>query len=104
MSELKPFYVTLTYSGVVMADSHGDAERVAYRYSRDIVSDEGDPVYDDVIELQSLAHLRKVNPGWDGECCTYGGGGPRLRDVLPEESPPERDTKTVDMFGPGAAA
>jgi hypothetical protein len=99
MSTLKPFYVTLSYSGVVMAEDEADAERVAERYAHSIVSDDGYPGFEEVTEVRSLKHLRSISHGWDGDCCTYGGDGPRLKDVLPEEDPPERDTRTADMFG-----
>jgi hypothetical protein len=98
MSELKPYLVTLTYTGVVMAENRLAAEVVAERYAHDIVSDDGTPGFEDVIELRSIAELRREAPGWDGDCCAYGGGTPSLKDVLPEEDPPERDTKTLDMF------
>jgi hypothetical protein len=104
MSTLKPFYVTLTYSAVVMAASERDAERAAERDAFEIVSDQGDPALDSVVEVKSLAHLKRLDSAWEPDCCANGGDKPRLRDVLPEEDPAERDTKTVDMFAAGGAA
>lgn len=102
MSELKPFMVTLTYSGVVMAKNLRDAEVVAERHQSDIVSDQCYPSFDDVTEVLSLAHLKRLDPGWEPDCAAYGEGSPRLRDVLPEEDPPARDDKTLDMFAAAA--
>jgi hypothetical protein len=104
MSTLKLFYVTLTYSAVVMAASERDAERAAERDAFEIVSDQGAPGFDTTVEIKSLAHLKRLDSAWEPDCCAYGGDNPRLRDVLPEEDPAERDTKTVDMFAAGGAA
>lgn len=94
---LKPFFVELTYNAVVMAATVADAEVEAERLAHRITSDDSYP-RTDATEIRSLAHLRRLDHNWDASCCAYGGDEPTLGQVLPEEDPPERDTKTLDMF------
>ena len=95
---LKPYFVELTYTAVVMAACAGDAEFKAESLGHRIVGDCGAP-WCNATEVRSLDHLKRLDSGWDGNCGAYGGGEPRLSEVLPEEDPPERDTKTLDLFG-----
>lgn len=102
---LKPFYVTFSYSAVVMAANAVEASLAAESYANEIVRDDaGGPSIDEEVEVKSIAHLERLasGTGWDRDCFAYGRGSPRLGDILPDEDPPERDTKTIDMFGGGA--
>lgn len=95
---LKPYFVELTYTAVVMAADESAAESTAESAAYRIVSDCADPFFS-ATELRSITHLKRLDSRWDGDCGAYGGDEPRLSTVLPEEDPPERDTLTVDMFG-----
>lgn len=104
MAEKKPFYVELTYTGVVMAADERDAERQAESHARDIVSDAPEPRIDAAVELRSMAHLNRLDDGWDASCGIYGSSD-TIGTLLPAEDPPARCTKTVDMFeAPGSGA
>lgn len=100
---LKPFYVTFSYSAVVMAADAIGAMHQAESYADMIVRDCGGPTAEQEVELKSIEHLQRIAYGeWDANCCAYGPGNPRLGDILPEADPPERDTRTIDMFEAGS--
>lgn len=94
---LKPYFVELKITAVVMAESVIDAMVVAEAEARDIVGD-GELTADDAIELHSLEQLKQLDREWDGMCLPYNGdGGTRLKDLLPEAEP-FKDTKTEPLF------
>jgi len=94
---MKPYFVTLQISAVVMAESVMDAMLAAESESREILRD-GELEADEATELTSIEQLIRTITGWDGGCIPYNGdGNTRLKDLLPE-SEPFKDTKTIDMF------
>lgn len=94
---LKPYFVELRISAVVMADSEINAMTEAEFHAREICRD-GDMACDDVTSLTSLEHLQRLDREWDGNCIPYNGdGNTRLKELLPETEP-FKDTKTIDMF------
>jgi hypothetical protein len=94
---LRPFFVTLETTAVVMAENADQAYRVADRERRDICSDEEMSICVGS-EVTCEDDLKIYD--WDGMCVPYGGDGrTRLKDILAAlEALPERDTKTIDMF------
>ena len=94
---LKPYFVELKITAVVMAESEIDALGIAEREAREICFD-GELTADDATELNSLEQLKRLDDEWDGMCLPYNGdGNTRLKDLLPEAEP-FKDTKTADMF------
>ena len=94
---LKPYFVELKITAVVMAESVIDAMGVAESEAHEICRD-GELTADDAIELNSLEQLKRLDDGWDGMFLPYNGdGNARLKDLLPEAEP-FKDTKTADMF------
>lgn len=89
------FEVEIIVRAVVVADTMSEALHVAYRNRRDMVRD-SDLECDVVCEIKSESHLPE---GWDSECIPYGSeDDSRIGDYL-DNLPPERDTRTIDMFG-----
>ncbi|MDQ7982250.1 hypothetical protein QYH69_34055 [Paraburkholderia sp. SARCC-3016] len=99
---LKPFFVTIAYTAVVMAESESDARAVADAQAHEICREEAADITTGS-EVTRIADLKAH--GWCGEELAYGGDGQtKLKDVLSAlESLPTRDTKTIDMFA-GASA
>lgn len=94
---LKPYFVELKISAVVMAESEIDALCVAESEAREICGD-GELTADDATEVKSLEQLKRLDGEWDGMCLPYNGdGNTRLKDLLPETEP-FKDTKTAGMF------
>ena len=94
---LKPYFVELRITAVVMADSVVGAMSEAEASAWDICRG-GDLAADDAVAVKSLEHLARLDSEWDGECLPYGGdGSTRLKELLPEETP-SKDTLTADMF------
>lgn len=94
---LKPYFVELKITAVVMAESEIDAMGVAESAAQDIARD-GQLAADSAIAVKSLAHLQRLDSSWDADCLPYNGGREHtLRHLLPDEDPFE-DTKTADMF------
>lgn len=87
------YEVEIIVRAVVAADNETDAWRVAHGDRREIVGD-SDPECDVVAEIKRANDLPD---GWDGECIPFGSGDRRIFDYL-DNPPPERDTKTLDMF------
>lgn len=94
---MKPYFVELRITAVVMADSEIDAMVTAESEAREIVRD-GELGADDATELTSLEHLKRLDPEWDGRCLPYNGDGRTRLDELLPETEPFKDTKTMDMF------
>lgn len=90
---MKPYYVTLTISAVVMADNAMEAMAFAESEAREICGD-GELTAEDAEEVTCLAQLVG---GWCGECAPYNGDGTTLKDLLPETEP-FKDTLMADMF------
>lgn len=91
---LKPYFVELKITAVVMAESEIDALGVAEIEAREICFD-GELTADDATELNSLEQLKRLDGEWDGMCVPYNGdGSTRLKDLLPEAEP-FKDTKTA---------
>lgn len=98
---LKPYFVELKITAVVMAESMMDAMGVAEAEAQDIARD-GELTAEDAIAVKSLEHLQRLDSSWDADCLPYNGDGARtLRHLLPEEDPFE-DAQTADMFAPNA--
>lgn len=94
---MKPYFVELYVTAVVMADSKIAAMCAAESNSYEIVRD-CELTADGATELASLEQLSRLDQGWGGECIPYDGdGNTRLKDLLPEAGP-FKDTKTKDMF------
>jgi hypothetical protein len=104
MSEpiLKPYFVTIEYTAVVMAKSDLDARSVADIEAHEICREEG-PDITTGTEVTCIADLKAR--GWCGEELAYGGDGQtKLKDILAAlEALPTRDTKTIDMFAERSA-
>ena len=94
---MKPYFVTLSVSVVVMAESKLEAMLEAESNVSKICRDNGlEP--DEVVEITSLEKLSHLSSEWDGQCFPYNcDKNLRLVDILPE-SEPFKDTKTIDMF------
>lgn len=71
---LKPYFVELKITAVVMAESEIDALGVAESEAREICFD-GELTAYDATELNSLEQLKRLDHEWDGECIPYGGDG-----------------------------
>lgn len=99
MSDIvKPYYVELKVTAVVMAKSELDAHFVAERHHNDILRD-SDLEADYAVEVSSMKEMRDLDASWTGDCIPFGGDEKTcLQDIVPEE-PPFVDTKTEDMFG-----
>ena len=94
---LKPYFVELKITAVVMAESEVDAFLVAESEAREICGD-GELVADDATEVTSLEQLKRLDNEWDGMCLPYNGdGSTRLKDLVPETEP-FKDTKTEPLF------
>lgn len=94
---LKPYFVELKITAVVMAESEIDALGVAKSEAREICRD-GELTADDATEVKSLEQLTRLDHEWDGMCVPYNGdGNTRLKDLLPEVEPFE-EAKPTDMF------
>jgi len=94
---LKPYFVELKITAVVMADSVIDALCVAESKTREICSD-GELIADNATELNSLEQLKHLDHERDGMCLPYNGdGNTRLKDLLPEAEP-FKDTKRAKRF------
>lgn len=94
---MKPYFVTLEVSAVVMAENRFDALIVAVLSAREICSDQ-ELSCDSAEEVCSLEHLADFNSDWDGECIPYNGdGNTRLNTLLPETAP-DPDTRTGNLF------
>ena len=99
---LKPYFVTIAYTAVVMAESELDARSVADERARDICFDEAADITTGS-EITCVSDL--TARGWCGEEMAYGGDGQtKLKDILAAlEALPSRDTKTIDMFAERSA-
>lgn len=81
---LKPYFVEMKITAVVMAESEIDALCVAEREAREIYSD-GALAADNATELNSLEQLKRLDGEWNGMCLPYNGdGNTRLKNLLPE--------------------
>lgn len=92
---LKPFFVELKTTIVVMAENPLQATLAAELNAQDVCLN-GEIVADGVTELESLQGLGALEGGWNGDSTPYGSNVP-LKNLLPE-TPPFKDTKTIDMF------
>ena len=96
---LKPYFVELTVTAVVMAESSSQAQSKAERYGRDIVSD-CELCAESATEIKSLDQLKKITSEWSGADTPYDADD-CLRVLLSGEGvahTQERDTRTIDMF------
>lgn len=95
--KLKPFFVELKVTAVVMAESEAQAMVKAESSASSIISDEGISA-EHAEQVESLAEVRGLDPKWTGDSIPYGGDGTlKLKDLLPETAA-VRDTHTIDMF------
>ncbi|MBT9493893.1 MAG: hypothetical protein IV107_16460 [Paucibacter sp.] len=104
MSTLKPFFVRLTYTAVVMAEDCRAAEVESEGIMSRIVGDSANAAEVEAVELTSIAQLTGLDPAWSAACCAYLGDEPTIGNILPERAVPERCTRTADLFaGQGGA-
>lgn len=91
------FNVELVYRAVIQADDAEAALAVARRDRRDIEGDCAEPRYDLIGRVRAPADLKD---GWSESDTPYGGdGSPSIGLLLlAAECPPDRDTRTIDMF------
>jgi hypothetical protein len=95
---VKPYAVEVSFTMIVMAESDAHAESIAQSDAYEAWGDSPAIDYMSQGEVASMAEL--CRHGWDGACLPYGGDGEtRLSDILAVEPEPERDTRTIDMFG-----
>lgn len=94
---LKPYFVTLEVTAVVMAEDADHAYDAARSSKRDIFSDVDVSIF---VGSQVTSESELSAYDWDGMCIPYGGDGrTRLKDIFAAlEALPARDTKTIDMF------
>lgn len=99
---LKPYFVTLEVTAVVMAEDADHAYDVARLERCDICSDVDMSIFVGS-EITSEAELSAHD--WHGDELPYGGDGrSRLRDILAALAAlQDRDTKTLDMFAESAS-
>ncbi|MDO8728550.1 MAG: hypothetical protein Q7K26_01515 [bacterium] len=94
---LKPYFVELKVTAVVMADSLLQAHLVAEENSFEIVRD-SELSTDAAVPIESLEHLARLEPEWTGDCIPYGGDkNTPLKDLIPLSSP-LKDIHTMDIF------
>lgn len=94
---LKPYFVEMKITAVVMATSEEQAMLQAESHASSIVSD-GQMCADSAELIESLQELASFDPKWTGDCIPYGGDKQTpLKMLLPEETP-VKDTRTIDMF------
>lgn len=67
---MKPYMVSLTTYGVVMAYDEENAVAVAAHYTKEIQEEYWEPVINVCGEVKGEADY---DHGWDGECIPYGG-------------------------------
>lgn len=95
--DLKPYFVELKITAVVMAASEAQAMARAESGSSSIVSD-GQMECESAELIESLQDLSQMDSEWNGECIPYyGDRQTTLKMLLPETTPP-KDTRTLDMF------
>ena len=96
---MKPFAVEVAFTMIVMADDANEAYTVAFDNADEAWRDTYDKDHTVLGEIRTEEDLKRH--GWDGQCIPYGGdGNTRLRDILASLTvEPERDTRTIDMFG-----
>ena len=94
---LKPYFVELTVTDVVMAESPLQAHLVAEEHASAIIRDT-ELSADSAVLVESLEHLARLEPEWEGGCVPYGGdGNTRLSALLPAAAQ-AKDARTIDMF------
>jgi hypothetical protein len=93
---MKLFEIEITICSVVQAEDETNALMVA-RGSADEMLNELDSLdcIDVTREIREAAHLPN---GWNIDCLPYGGDGKTRISTILDNLPPERDTKTIDMF------
>lgn len=91
------FNVELIYRAVIQADDAEAALAIARRDRHDIEGDCVEPRYDLTGRVRAPADLKD---GWTDSDTPYGGDGSTSIALLLEaaECPPDRDTRTMDMF------
>lgn len=99
----KLYEVEFTVTAVVLADDEAHAYKVARNEASEIFRD--DP-RDDIFVGRQIEYADQLPPSWDVECRPYGGklGEDGIIGDYLGERPPERDTKTIDMFATSTAA
>lgn len=96
---MKPYAVEVSFTMIVMAESEDVTCEAALLDADEAWGDTPDKNYTTLGEIKTEADLKRYQ--WDGQCIPYGGDGEtRLSDILASIEPePERDTRTIDMFG-----
>ena len=94
---MKPYAVEVSFTMIVMAEDENEAYTVAFDEADDAWRDTSDKDHTVLGPVRSEDDLKRH--GWDGQCIPYGGDGEtRISDILAELQP-DRDDKTIDMFG-----
>jgi len=96
---MKPYAAEVSFTMIVMAENENDAEEIAISEADDAWRDVPEKDYWATGPIRTEADLNLH--GWDGHSIPYGGDGEtRLSDILAAIEPePERDDRTIDMFG-----
>jgi hypothetical protein len=96
---MKPYAVEVSFTMIVLAEDENEAYTVAFDEADDAWRDTSDKDHTVLGPVRSEDDLKRH--GWDGQCVPYGGDrNTRLKDILASiEVEPERDTRTIDMFG-----
>lgn len=93
---MKPYFVELKISTVVMAENPLQAHLIAEEYGYEISDVEHHADSAELIE--SIEHLVKLDPEWSGDRVPYGGDlNTPLKQLLPATKQ-VKDTRTIDMF------
>ena len=84
MSELKPYYVEMQFSAVVMAKNKEHANKVASFLRMKICANEHMEISCNM-ELSTIAQMEGIGGQWFGCRTPYGGNnGKTLEDLLPK--------------------
>lgn len=89
------YEVEITVRAVIVAENMGDAIHVSYDEARDIVRNDD---LDDCNVVYEIKSADRLPSGWDAGCIPFGGDGETRIEEYLRNLPPERDTKTIDMF------
>lgn len=80
---MKPYFVELTVTAVVMAEDADHAWEVADSERRDIFNDTGNV---DIYVGSEVTSERNLRDGWDLQCIPYGGdGNTRIGELIGKE-------------------
>ena len=81
---MKPYFVELKITAVVMAENESQAIKVCNAKKIEICQD-ADFKADKVLKLNSLAQLKILDSDWCGNCSAFNGDYTPLKKLLPEQ-------------------